>query len=152
VGSGEGVEWRAGRRPLLRSAMKLERLDFATVDWDELDSFADRVVFQTREWLEFVSRTHVPSPSSPPPWTAGRPSATSPERSSERYGLHRLRSPLPGWTTGSVGFNLDPGTSRREAVRALVDFSFKSLGSIHFKLKDRQLAMPDASSTGRPAA
>src|SRR5215210_423914 len=37
--------------------LRLEALDFERVDWPALDAFADRVVFQTREWLTFVART-----------------------------------------------------------------------------------------------
>jgi len=36
--------------------MKCQIIDFETVDWEFLDQFDDRTVFQTREWLRFVSK------------------------------------------------------------------------------------------------
>ena len=38
--------------------MKLVPLDLRNVEWERLDAFADRVLFQTRPWLSFVARTH----------------------------------------------------------------------------------------------
>jgi hypothetical protein len=128
--------------------MKLERLDFATVDWDELDSFADRVIFQTREWLEFLSRTQGGEPVVAAVVDGQTTVGYFTGMVVERYGLRILGSPLPGWTTGWMGFNLEPGASRREAVRALVDFSFGPLGCVHFELKDRRLAPADVGGLG----
>jgi len=34
--------------------MKAKIIDPKEVDWARLDGFADRTVFQTREWLQFV--------------------------------------------------------------------------------------------------
>src|SRR5438093_10364438 len=33
-----------------------------TINWELLDKFEDRTVFQTREWLQFVSETQVAIP------------------------------------------------------------------------------------------
>ncbi len=128
--------------------MKLERLDPGTVDWAALDSFPDRVIFQTREWLEFVSRTQGAEPVVAAVMEGGTAVGYFTGLVVKRYGMRILGSPLPGWTTGSMGFNLEPGASRRNAVRALVDFSFGPLGCLHFELKDRQLAISDVDGLG----
>ena len=128
-----------------RLAVKIERLDLGKVDWEELDSFPDRTVFQTREWLDFVSRTQGAEPVVAAVVDGGATVGYFTGMIVKRYGVRILGSPLPGWTTGSMGFNLEPGVSRRDAVRALVDFSFRTLGCMHLELKDRQLATSDVA-------
>src|SRR5712692_8712153 len=42
--------------------MKFDPIDFKAADWKHLDSFDDRTVFQTREWLQFVSDSQNATP------------------------------------------------------------------------------------------
>ena len=42
--------------------MKCEIVDFEKADFRQLDSFADRTVFQTREWVRFVAETQAATP------------------------------------------------------------------------------------------
>ena len=119
--------------------MKLERLPLEAVDWDELDAFPDRVVFQTREWLEFVARTQGAEPVVAAIADAGRTIGYFTGLVVRKYGLRLLGSPFPGWTTSSMGFNLRDGARRPEAARALVDFAFGPLRCVHLELKDRRL-------------
>jgi hypothetical protein len=37
--------------------MKFHPIDVKAADWKRLDQFADRTVFQTREWLQFVAES-----------------------------------------------------------------------------------------------
>ena len=37
--------------------MKFHPIDIKAADWKRLDQFADRTVFQTREWLQFVAES-----------------------------------------------------------------------------------------------
>ena len=57
-----------------------------------------------------------------------------------RLGIRILGSPLPGWTTSYMGFNLAEGVSRREAVRALLAYAHDSLGCAHVEVRDRRLS------------
>ena len=54
--------WRAGRSGKSDAVLSLERLALADCDWRAMDAFPDRVVFQTREWLEFLARTQRAEP------------------------------------------------------------------------------------------
>jgi len=130
------------------SALTLERLELGRCDWEKLDAFSDRQVFQTREWLAFVAETQ-----------AAEPVVCAVNRGKtavgyftglivRRYGLRMLGSPLPGWTTGYVGFNLDEGVLRRDALAALIPFAFGRLRCSHVELRDRYLLREDA----KPAA
>ena len=42
--------------------MKCEIVNFEKADFQQLDSFADRTVFQTREWVRFVAQTQAATP------------------------------------------------------------------------------------------
>ncbi len=125
--------------------LTLERIALDNCDWLAMDALPDRVVFQTREWLEFVARTQGAEPvvaelrdgRSRVGWFTGL--------IVRRFGVRVLGSPFPGWTTGSMGFNLTADVPRREAVRALVRFAFDDLRCLHMELKDRWLIPDDVA-------
>jgi len=129
--------------------LRLERLQLDQVDWKRLDAFDDRLVFQTREWLEFIRRTQDAQPLV---------AALLDEKDEivgyftglviRRFGVRILGSPFPGWTTSYMGFNLEDGVGRREAAQALVRFAFGPLGCLHLELKDRFLAADELADLG----
>jgi hypothetical protein len=124
--------------------LRLERADFADVEWDQLDAFEDRNVFQTREWLEFLAVTQGGEPviarvldgDEPVGWYAGM--------KVKRFGVPILGSPFRGWTTGPIGFNLREGASRGAAVEALGRFAFGEMRCLYLELLDRRLAFDEA--------
>jgi predicted N-acyltransferase len=50
---------------------------------------------------------------------------------------------MPGWTTGYMGFNLEPGVSRGDAAEALVRYAREELGCAQVELRDRDLAVQE---------
>ncbi|MDP8910516.1 MAG: GNAT family N-acetyltransferase [Actinomycetota bacterium] len=132
--------------------LKLERIPLEACDWEGMDALSDRVLFQTREWLEFLRATQRAEPvvaelkdgtESVGYFTGGVV---------RRYGVRILGSPFPGWTTPYIGFNLFDGVSRRAAVEALMPFAFGELGCMHLELRDRKLARADLDGLGFEAA
>jgi hypothetical protein len=128
--------------------LRLERVPLEEVDWEPVDAFSDRNVFQTAGWLEFVARTQ-----------GAEPVVARIERDRElvgwftglivrRYGVPILGSPFQGWTTGPMGFNLAPGIDRREAVEALLPFAFQRLRCLHLELLDRRARFEELSGLG----
>lgn len=119
--------------------VEFRRVPAPVVPWAELDERPDRTIGQTREWLDFLSET------------AGAEAVTAEVlEDGERIGwftgavqrrtvLRFLGSPLRGWTTASMGFNLDPGANRGAALAALPAFAFGELGCIHLEFADRAL-------------
>jgi hypothetical protein len=126
----------------------LERLDPNDVDWERMDAFPDRVVFQTREWLEFVSACQGAEPVLAALKQRGSTVGYFTGLVVRRYGISILGSPLPGWTTSFMGFNLEQGISRRDAVEALADFAFGSLGCGHLEFRDRDLLDSEVEGLG----
>ena len=126
----------------------LERMRLEEVDWPRLDSYPDRVVFQTREWLEFVARTQQAEPVIAKLVRDGTGVGFFTGLVIRRLGVRILGSPFPGWTTSSMGFNLDEGVSRREAAEALLRFAFGTLRCLHVELKDRRLGGDELAGLG----
>jgi hypothetical protein len=113
-----------------------------------MDAFDDRVIFQTREWVEFVAETQEAEPVFARVLDGGAPVGFFTGLVVRRVGLRILGSPFPGWTTSTMGFNLAPGTSRRAAVEALLPFAYRELGCVHLELKDRLLTLEHLDGLG----
>jgi CelD/BcsL family acetyltransferase involved in cellulose biosynthesis len=128
--------------------LHLERVPLDGVDWEELDAFSDRNVFQTAGWLEFVARTQGAEPVVARIERDGEPAGWFSGLMVRRYGVPILGSPFQGWTTGPMGFNLAPGIDRREAVEPLVPFAFKRLRCLHLELLDRRARFEELSDLG----
>jgi CelD/BcsL family acetyltransferase involved in cellulose biosynthesis len=128
--------------------LSLERLDWNQCDWDRMDAYHDRVIFQTREWVSFVARTQNAEPVVAAVKDGGATVGYLTALIVRRFGIGILGSPFPGWTTSYMGFNLDNAVPRREALKALPTFAYKSLGCLHLELKDRRLNSGDAAGLG----
>lgn len=118
-------------------------------DDDALAAYDDYTLFQTRAWLDFVARTQ------------GAEVVTADVRDAtdrivgrftglivRRMGLRILGSPLPGWTTSYMGFNMKQGASRGAALVALKRFAFRVLGCVHIELADRHALPEDLLTAG----
>jgi len=131
-----------------QAPLTLDQLDPSRVDWDELDAYADRKVFQTREWLAFIEKTQDAKPVIAALSREGKTVGFFTGLLIRRYGVRILGSPFRGWTTSYLGFNLADGVSRRAAVEALMPFAFRSLGCLHVELRDRDLSLDDVHGLG----
>jgi CelD/BcsL family acetyltransferase involved in cellulose biosynthesis len=124
------------------------RRAWSEVDWSALDRYADRNVFQTRAWLEFLAEIQRAEPVIAALEDGGEHLGYFSGLLVKRWGLRFLGSPLPGWTTPYLGFNLDPDVPRRVAAAALVEFAFKELRCAHLELRDRRLTADDTDGLG----
>ena len=111
--------------------MKAKLINSRTVDWAKLDSFADRTIFQSPEWLQFIHETQR-AKIIVCELAEGRDIAgyfTGLRFS--RFGVPMLGSSFPGWTTPYIGFNLTPGVSRKVALAAVEQFAWNELKCLH---------------------
>lgn len=124
--------------------LELTPLDLDGSSRDELDARQDQLVFQRRPWLEYVASEHsaellvcaVASGSTTVGFFTGL--------GVRKLGVPILGSPLPGWRTGYLGFNLDEGVPGAEALAALRRLALKELGYAHVEVRDRALGLADA--------
>ncbi|MCW2779512.1 MAG: Aminoacyltransferase femX [Frankiales bacterium] len=129
----------------------LHRVPLEEVDWTELASLPDRVLFQSRPWLEFLQEAHGVTPVVAELRREGRACGWFTGLLGQHAGLRVLGSPMPGWATQYMGFNLLPGTTRAEAVQALPAFAFGELRCAHVEVCDRWSTgadLPGWRSTG----
>ena len=128
--------------------MKFHPIDFKAADWKHLDSFADRTVFQTREWLQFVSESQNAMPMLTELREGNEVLGYFTGLTFSKFGLKVLGSSFPGWTTPYIGFNLNPGVSRRGALEALEKFAWDHLKCLHMEISDPHFTFEDADSLG----
>src|SRR5437870_1435455 len=128
--------------------MKCKIIDLKTVDWESLDRFKDRTVFQTREWLRFLSETQNAMPVLAELREGGEVVGYFSGLTFTRLGIKVLGSSFPGWTTPYMGFNLSPGTSRGVALAALEHMAWNDLTCLHLEVSDPYFSVEDGQALG----
>jgi CelD/BcsL family acetyltransferase involved in cellulose biosynthesis len=128
--------------------LTLDPFDPTAGDWARMDAFPDRQVFQTREWLAFVAETQRARPVVAAVNDGSTTVGYFTGLLVRRFGISILGSPMPGWTTSYMGFNLQEGVPRRAAVEALLNFAWAELGCRHLELHDRRLLPGDVDGLG----
>ena len=124
--------------------ISFELMDLSQVPWDELDQYEDRIVFQTRVWLDFLAATQGAEPVVAAIRENGQLLGYFTGLIVKKFGIKILGSPFKGWTTNYMGFNLRPGVSRLALLDDLSSFAFKKLGCHHLEVLDRNIAEEDA--------
>jgi len=128
--------------------MKCHIIDFDTVDWGVLDRFADRTVFQTREWIHFVSEAQGATPLIAELREGNDVVGYFSGLTFTRLGVKILGSSFPGWTTPYMGFNLAPGAARAKALAAVEEMAWSSLKCLHMEVSDPYFTSEDGKSLG----
>jgi hypothetical protein len=128
--------------------MKCDLIDPTTADWNFLDSFPDRTVFQTREWVQFVSDTQNATPVLAELREDGKVVGYFTGLTFSRLGIKILGSSFPGWTTPYMGFNLVAGISRAAALAAVESMAWNELGCLHMEVSDPHFTVEDGQNLG----
>src|SRR6266446_4599194 len=128
--------------------MKCKITDLKTVNWEALDKFEDRTVFQTREWLQFVSQTQGAIPVVVELRDNGELAGYFTGLTFSRFGVKVLGSSFPGWTTPYMGFNLRNGASRGESLQALELAVWDTLKCLHMEVSDPHFTVEDGRNLG----
>ena len=128
--------------------ISLHQLALDAVNWQTLDAYPDRTIFQTREWLAFIAETQRAEPVVAEVRDGRRLVGTFTGAIIRRFGVRILGSPFPGWTTAYMGFNLQAGADRRAALAALAPFAFRDLRCWHVEIMDRYLRPEDGAALG----
>jgi len=128
--------------------MKCKITDLKTINWEALDKFEDRTVFQTREWLQFVSQTQGAIPVVVELRDNGDFAGYFTGLTFSRLGIKVLGSSFPGWTTPYIGFNLVAGVSRADALAAVEKFAWDELKCLHMEVSDPYFKVEDGEALG----
>ena len=128
--------------------MKCHIIDFDAVDWSVLDRFADRTVFQTREWVQFIREAQGATPLIAELREGREVVGYFTGLTFKRLGMKILGSSFPGWTTPYIGFNLVPGVSRAAALAALEEVAWNSLKCLHMEVSDPYFTTEGGKSLG----
>lgn len=128
--------------------MKCNLIDFESADFKQLDAFADRTVFQTREWVRFVAETQNATPVLAELSEAGKVVGYFTGLTFSRFGIRVLGSSFPGWTTPYMGFNLLPGQSRAAALAAVEHTAWNTLRCLHIEISDPYFSEHDGQELG----
>ena len=121
--------------------LRIKRLPYDPEWWGKtLETFSDRTIFQSPAWLAFLKETQngdviiaaVRDGNSLLGYFSGL--------IVRRFGVPLLGSPLPGWTTSYMGFNLHSDIPRSQLIDPLRKFAFQELGCVHLELMDRRLS------------
>src|SRR4030081_3865888 len=128
--------------------MKFYPIDIASADWKRLDGYADRTVFQTREWLQFVAESQNAQPVLAELRESSEVLGYFTGLTFSKFGMKVLGSSFPGWTTPYFGFNLNPGIPRRAALEALERFAWDDLKCLHLEVSDPNFTFEDGEAAG----
>ncbi len=128
----------------------LEPLRLDRVPWDDLDRCTDRTVFQTRGWLSFLEDSQHARPVVAAVHRRGEHVGWFTGAVVRKLGFKILGSPLRGWTTSYMGFNLRDGVDLDvdAALGAVRTLAFRELGCVHVEIMDRRFA-PTSGATAR---
>src|SRR5258708_1475177 len=128
--------------------MKCKTIKFDAVDWELLDKYADRTVFQTREWLRFICETQKATPVIMELRQGKDLAGYFTGLTFSKFGVKVLGSSFPGWTTPYIGFNLVPNASRASALAAVEKFAWEELKCLHIEVSDPHFAPADGEALG----
>lgn len=128
--------------------MKFHPIDIKSADWKRLDKFADRTVFQTREWVRFIAEAQKAQPVLAELREKDEILGYFTGLTFSKFGMKVLGSSFPGWTTPYIGFNLIPGVPRSAALRALEAFAWNDLKCLHLEVSDPNFTFEDGEAGG----
>ncbi len=120
----------------------------SSVDWNRLDAYPDRTIFQTKPWLDFVAQAQNSTPLILEVRIDNQPVGYFTGLIVKKSGFKILGSPFPGWTTSYLGFNLIAGVDRSALLEPLAQFSFQELGCWHVELMDRHISPDQIAKIG----
>lgn len=125
--------------------LKLHQVNATPEWWRRLEQFPDRLTFHTEAWIRFISDTQNATPVFAEVCDGSSVVGCFHSLIIRCFGLRILASPLPGWATDYMGFNLQPGVPRWLALQALEPFAFQDLRCAYFEVADRLFTPEDGT-------
>lgn len=128
---------------------RFERIPYHAAEWDAvLETFPDRIVFQSAAWLGFVAESQRGEVVIAELRQDGEVLGYFAGVLVRKFGLRILGSPLRSWSTPYMGLCLRPSADRLAAFRALEEFAFREMRCVYFEVVDEHLTPADAGALG----
>jgi hypothetical protein len=131
--------------------LHVRRLDAHEIPWRTLDAFPDRVVFQTREWLDFLADSQKGTPIVAEIRDGDAVAGYFSGVVVRKFGLRILGSSFPGWTTPYIGFNATPQYPRTRLIEPITRWALRDLRCVHVEMSDRCFDNGDGDGMNRTA-
>ena len=128
--------------------LNFKRLSVEQVNWEELDCYEDRTVFETLPWLRYIEKSQHAEPVIAAIEQSGELIGYFTGLMVKKYGVKILGSPFRGWITLYMGFNLLPGANRREVLKVFPSFVFDQLKCHYFEIYDLYTKEEDYEGLG----
>jgi|SRR5215471_5379185 len=120
--------------------LTFERLNLDVFPWEQtLATLADRTIYQSLPWLNFLKATQKGEPVLGALHTETTTVGYFTGMIVQKFGLRILGSPFPGWSTSYMGLNLRPEVRWGAALDALKRFAFADLRCSHLEFLNRKL-------------
>lgn len=125
-----------------------EQVNYCDVNNYIGDTYEDRMIFQTKQWLDFVSDCK-----------GTQPVVLRILKDNEEIGFYTcmifkimgirfVGSPFRGWTTLYMGFNLHQGESRTDIVPSLWKYMHKEMKCFYMEIVDWNISVEEAQTAG----
>lgn len=120
-------------------------------DWESVDALPDRLVYQSREWLDFLGVTQGARPVLAELLENDRLLGYFTGALVRKYGVPILGSPFRGWSSGPMGFTFVEEVDPADVLHALAEYAFGTLGCWHLELLDTDFGPMDPYGLGYQA-
>lgn len=127
--------------------LEFERVDFCNVDTTEYNSFSNKSIFTTIEWIEFIAEDSNAEPIiiriSQNKRFVGYFSALA----VNKYGVKIIASPFSGWSTCFMGFDIHEGR-KIEIVQSLSEYLINTFKCLYMEIIDRDISLVETIEMG----
>ena len=129
---------------------EFETVDYKLLDETEFNNFSDKLIFQTKEWIDFILNTQNVSPVVVRITEDGAFVGYFTGFIFSKFGIRIVGSPFKGWTTSYMGFNVkdDSNTSRESLVLPLWEWLKKEYKCAYCEIVDRYISREQADKCG----
>lgn len=126
---------------------------FEQVNYREIDDYInheyeDRLIFQTKEWIDFVSDCKGAEPIVIRIKKDNKEIGFFTSLIFSVMGVRIIGSPFRGWTTLYMGFNLKPGENRVEIIPELWRYVHREFKCFYMEIVDWNISIEEAHEAG----
>ena len=130
--------------------LKFEEVEYSQLTNEEFDAFADKLIYQTKEWLSFIMNTQRVRPIILRIYDGETFVGFFTGFAFKKFGLKMIGSPFKGWTTSYMGFNIKDGCEleRASLIAPLWKYLKKTYHCVYCEIVDRHITEEEAKKYG----